>query len=182
MAVTARTNETNAAECSAATVGLMLADCKQTLAGLQDHLVEPQTEEYRRQRRPCSHCGSQRSLKDVCTRRLLSVFGTVEVRAHVFCPADARCNCSQGFGAGAESSQVNPDCLQRDLQPIADHHRHRAADSGPDQGPRGARGVTGSPAANDYAAGSGGPAVRTMNSPISSFSDASDAKSITIAT
>ena len=52
----------------------------------------------------------------------------------------------------------------------------------PDQGPRGARGVMGGPAAKDYATGSCGPAVRTMNSRISSFSDASDAKSITIAT
>src|ERR1022692_964411 len=68
-------------ECSAATVGLTLADGKRTLAGLQNHLVQAQTEEYCRQRRLCSHCGSQRPLKDVRTRRLLSVFGTVEARA-----------------------------------------------------------------------------------------------------
>ena len=71
---------TNGAECSAATVGLTLADGKRTLAGLHDHLVRAQAEEYCRQRRLCSRCGLQRPLKDVRARRLLSVFGTVEVR------------------------------------------------------------------------------------------------------
>jgi hypothetical protein len=80
----------NTAECSAATVGLTLADGKRTLAGLQDHLVQAQAEEYCRQRRRCSHCGSQRPLKDVRARRLLSLFGTVEVRAPRFSP----CRCA----------------------------------------------------------------------------------------
>jgi hypothetical protein len=64
----------NTAECSAETVGLTLADGKRTLAGLQDHLVQAQTLEYCRQRRLCAHCGSQRPLKDVRARRLLSVW------------------------------------------------------------------------------------------------------------
>ena len=80
----------NTAECSAATVGLTLAEGKRTLAGLQNHLVQAQTAEYCRQRRLCSHCGSQRPLKDVRARRLLSVFGTVEVRAPRFLP----CRCA----------------------------------------------------------------------------------------
>ena len=80
----------NASECSAGRVGLMLADGKRTLAGLQDHLVRAQAEEYCRLRRGCSHCGSQRPLKDVRTRRLLSLFGTVEVRAPRFLP----CPCA----------------------------------------------------------------------------------------
>jgi hypothetical protein len=84
------TGGSNTAECSAATVGLTLADGKQTLAALQDHLVQAQTEEYWRQRRRCSHCGSQRPLKDVRARRLLSLFGTVEVRAPRFSP----CRCA----------------------------------------------------------------------------------------
>jgi hypothetical protein len=71
----------NTAECSAATVGLTLADGKRTLAAPQNHLVQAQTEKYCRQRRLCSHCGSQRPLKDVRARRLMSVFGTVKVRA-----------------------------------------------------------------------------------------------------
>src|SRR6202030_3159798 len=81
---------TNTAESSATTVGLTLADGKRTLAGLQDHLVRAQAEEYCRERRLCSHCGSQRPLKDVRARRLLSVFGTVEVRA----PRFMRCRCA----------------------------------------------------------------------------------------
>jgi hypothetical protein len=48
----------NTAECSAATVGLTLADGKRILAALQDDLVRAQAEEYRRQRRVCSHCRS----------------------------------------------------------------------------------------------------------------------------
>jgi hypothetical protein len=81
---------TNSAECSAATVGLTLADGKRTLAGLHDHLVRAQAEEYCRQRRLCPHCGLHRPLKDVRARRLLSVFGTVEVRAPRFMP----CRCA----------------------------------------------------------------------------------------
>ena len=89
----------NASECSAGTVGLMLADGKRTLAGLQDHLVRAQAEEYCRQRRGCSHCGAQRPLKDFRTRRLLSLFGTVEVRAPRFLP----CQC-----AVTDRHTVNP--------------------------------------------------------------------------
>ncbi len=81
---------TNTAECSPGTVGLTHADGKRTLAELQGHLVRAQTEEYCGQRRRCSHCDTQRPLKDVRTRRLLSVFGTVEVRAPRFSP----CRCA----------------------------------------------------------------------------------------
>ena len=69
----------NTSECVAGTVGLTLADGKRTLAGLRDHLVRAQADEYCCRPRGCSHCGSQRPLKDVRARRLLSVFGTVEV-------------------------------------------------------------------------------------------------------
>jgi hypothetical protein len=80
----------NTVECWAGTVGLTLEDGKRTLAGLQDHFVRAQAEEYCRRRRVCSHCGSQRPLKDVRARRLLSLFGTVEVRAPRFSP----CRCA----------------------------------------------------------------------------------------
>src|SRR5208282_6664377 len=88
---TVRTHEistgvSNTAECSAATVGLTLADGKRALAGLQHHLVRAQAEEYCRQRRVCSHCRSQRPLKDIRARRLSSLFGTVEVQAPRFSP------------------------------------------------------------------------------------------------
>ena len=58
--------------------------------GLQDHLVRAQADEYCRQRRGRSHCGPHRPLKDVRTRRLLSLFGTVEARAPRFLP----CQCA----------------------------------------------------------------------------------------
>jgi hypothetical protein len=92
---TVRTHEvstggSDTAECSAATVGLTLADGKRALAGLQHHLVRAQVEEYCRQRRVCSHCRSQRPLKDIRARRLSSLFGTVEVRAPRFSP----CRCA----------------------------------------------------------------------------------------
>jgi hypothetical protein len=80
----------NTVECSAATVGLTLAEGKRILAALQHDLVRAQAEEYCRQRRVCSHCRSQRPLKDVRARRPSSLFGTVEVRAPRFCPAGVR--------------------------------------------------------------------------------------------
>jgi hypothetical protein len=80
----------NTSECSAETVGLSLADGKRTLAALQEQVVRAQAEEYCHQRRSCSHCGLQRRLKDVRAWRLLSVFGTVEVRAPRFLP----CRCT----------------------------------------------------------------------------------------
>jgi hypothetical protein len=92
---TVRTHEistggSNTAECSAAMVGLTLADGKRILAGLQHQLVQAQAEDYCRQRRVCSHCRLQRPLKDVRARRLASLFGTVEVRAPRFLP----CRCA----------------------------------------------------------------------------------------
>ena len=80
----------NTAGCSAATVGLTLADGKRILAALQHDLVRGQAEEYCRQRRVCSHCRSQRPLKDIRTRQLASLFGMVEVRAPRFLP----CRCA----------------------------------------------------------------------------------------
>ena len=57
------------AECSAAAVGLTLADGKRILAALQRNLVRGQAEEYCRQRRVCSHCRSQRPLRNVSSQR-----------------------------------------------------------------------------------------------------------------
>jgi len=66
---------------SAETLGLTLAEGKKTLAGLQRHLVQAQTEEHCRNRRRCQRCGAQRPLKDIRRRRLTSLFGVVEVRS-----------------------------------------------------------------------------------------------------
>jgi hypothetical protein len=61
-------------------IGLTLADEKQVLAGLQAHLVRAQVEDHCRRRLGCQRCGAQRPLKDRRSRRLVSLFGTVEVR------------------------------------------------------------------------------------------------------
>ena len=45
---------------SAETLGLTIAEGKKTLAGLQRHRVQAQTEEHCRSRRRCQHCGAQR--------------------------------------------------------------------------------------------------------------------------
>jgi hypothetical protein len=66
---------------SPATVGRTMTEGKQTLAGLERHLIQAQVEDHCRARRRCSHCGLQRPIKDIPRRRLLSLFGTVEVRA-----------------------------------------------------------------------------------------------------
>jgi hypothetical protein len=54
--------------CSPDTLGLTLATGKETLAGLQRHLVQAQTEEHCRSRRRCQRCGRQRPLKDTRDR------------------------------------------------------------------------------------------------------------------
>ena len=81
--------ECPAAACSAETLGLTVAEGKKTLAGLQRHLVQAQTDEHCRSRRRCEYCGAQRPLKDIRPRRLTSLFGVVEVHAPRFGP----CRC-----------------------------------------------------------------------------------------
>jgi hypothetical protein len=71
-------------------IGLTLADGKQVLADLQVHLVRAQAEDHCRRRRHCQRCGAQLPLKDRRSRRLVSLFGTVEVRAPRFTP----CRCA----------------------------------------------------------------------------------------
>ena len=78
--------------CSAATLGLSLAEAKSVLAGLQRHLVQTQVEEHCQVRRRCPRCGGQRPLKDQRPRQVRSLFGTVEVRAPRFEPC--RCGVS----------------------------------------------------------------------------------------
>jgi hypothetical protein len=78
------------AGCSAATLGLSLAEAKTVLAsGLQRYLVQAQTEEHCQARRRCARCGRQRPLKDRRPRQLQSLFGVVEVRAPRFGPCNA---------------------------------------------------------------------------------------------
>jgi hypothetical protein len=70
-------------------LGLTLNDGKILLAGVQRHLVQVRVAEYTALRRHCSHCRGLRPLKDTRTRRLSSLFGTVEVSAPRFKP----CRC-----------------------------------------------------------------------------------------
>jgi hypothetical protein len=79
-----------AGEYSPRMIGLTLEEGKRILAGLQRHLVQAQTEDHCRLRRCCQRCGAQRPLKDARTRRLVSLFGTVTVRAPRFAP----CRCA----------------------------------------------------------------------------------------
>jgi hypothetical protein len=77
-------------EYSPGTVGLTLAEGKLVLAGLQHHLVQAQTEDHCCRRRRCQRCGAPRPIKDKRSRRLLSLFGTVNVPAPRFEP----CRCA----------------------------------------------------------------------------------------
>jgi hypothetical protein len=67
-------------------IGLTLEEAKHLLAALQVHLVQAQAEDHSRRRRRCQRCGSQRPLKDQRSRRLVSLFGTVEVRVTALYP------------------------------------------------------------------------------------------------
>jgi hypothetical protein len=77
-------------EYSPRTVGQTLAEGKLVLAGLQHHLVQAQTEDHCCRRRRCQRCGAPRPIKDYRSRRLLSLFGTVNVSAPRFEP----CRCA----------------------------------------------------------------------------------------
>ncbi|MBV9491885.1 MAG: hypothetical protein JO069_19490 [Verrucomicrobia bacterium] len=70
-------------------IGLTLAEAKQLLANLQQHLVEWQVGQHAAACRPCAHCQKPRPLKDYRLRRLQSLFGTTEFRA----PRFKACHC-----------------------------------------------------------------------------------------
>ena len=74
-------------------IGLTLEEGKHLLAALQVHLVQAQAEDHSRRRRRCQRCGALRPLKDHRSRRLVSLFGTVEVRAPRFTPCRCAVTC-----------------------------------------------------------------------------------------
>lgn len=90
----------------AATLGLSLSEGKATLAGLQRVLVMAQADAHCRLRRRCGHCGASRPLKDHRSRRLVSLFGTVEVRAPRFKPCRCGVACRRSLTPVAE---IMPD-------------------------------------------------------------------------
>lgn len=78
-----------APDAAAATIGLTLAEGKSTLAILQHHLIRIQAAAHCEERRLCERCGARRPVKDRRSRKLLTLFGAVEVDALRFAP----CRC-----------------------------------------------------------------------------------------
>jgi hypothetical protein len=72
-----------------AEASLVLAEAKTLLARLQASMVRSQVADYVAARRACTECGARRPLKDRRTRRLQTLFGTVEVEA----PRFRACRC-----------------------------------------------------------------------------------------
>jgi len=72
-----------------AEVGLVLSETKALLAKLQASMLCGQVAEYAAHHRACVECGALQPLKDRRTRRLQTLFGTVEVEA----PRFRMCRC-----------------------------------------------------------------------------------------
>ena len=72
-----------------AEIGLMLAETKMLLAKLQAGMLCGQVAEHAAHHRACAACGVLQPLKDRRTRRLQTLFGTVEVEA----PRFKACRC-----------------------------------------------------------------------------------------
>ena len=88
-----------------AEVGLMLAETKTLLAKLQASMLCGQVAEYAAHHRVCAACGVLQPLKDRRTRRLQTLFGTVEVEA----PRFKLCRCRQSAPM-SEAVTVSPVC------------------------------------------------------------------------
>src|SRR3954451_21380465 len=87
-----------------AEVGLTLAEAKAFLAGLQASMVRDQLAGYAAHHRLCPGCGVPRPLKDRRTRRLQTLFGTLEVEAPRF--RVCRCRSAAAPVSEAVSSPV----------------------------------------------------------------------------
>jgi len=74
-----------------AEVGLVLSETKALLAKLQGSMLCGQVAEYAAHHRACVGCGALQPLKDRRTRRLQTLFGTVEVEV----PRFKACRCRQ---------------------------------------------------------------------------------------
>jgi hypothetical protein len=93
-------------EYSPRTIGLTLAQGKLVLAGLQRRLVEAQTEDHCHRRRRCQRCEASRPMKDKRSRRLLTLFGTVNVSAPRFELCRCAVTCRQTL---SPVSEIMPD-------------------------------------------------------------------------
>ena len=74
-----------------AEIGLLLSETKALLAKLQASMLCGQAAAYAAHHRACAVCGALQPLKDRRTRRLQTLFGTVEVKA----PRFKACRCRQ---------------------------------------------------------------------------------------
>ena len=88
-----------------AEVGLVLAETKALLAKLQASMLCGQVTAYAAHHRACAACGALQPLKDRRTRRLQTLFGTVEVEA----PRFKLCRCCPSAPM-MEASTVSPVC------------------------------------------------------------------------
>ena len=88
-----------------AEVGLVLAETKTLLARLQASMLCGQVAAYAAHHRICPQCGMLQSFKDRRTRRLQTLFGTVEVEA----PRFKLCRCRQPAPI-AEAATFSPVC------------------------------------------------------------------------
>ena len=88
-----------------AEIGLMLAETKALLARLQASMLCGQVAAYVAHHRACAACGVLQPLKDRRTRRLQTLFGTVEVEA----PRFKLCRCRQPAPM-AKAATVSPVC------------------------------------------------------------------------
>ena len=61
-------------------IGLSVDDGKKIMAALQTAVVSQEAASYTLFRRICPDCGLLRPVKDYTTRRIRTVFGTVEIR------------------------------------------------------------------------------------------------------
>jgi hypothetical protein len=94
------------AEYAPRSIGLTVAEGKQILAETQRHLVQAQTKEHCRRRQICQRCQSRRPLKDVRSRRLVSLFGIVAVKAPRFKPCPCAVTCRRTLSPVGE---IMPD-------------------------------------------------------------------------
>ena len=81
-----------------AEIGLMLAETKTLLARLQASVLCGQVAEYAAHHRICPRCGMLQPLKDRRTRRLQTLFGTVEVRGAAVQAVPLPPVCAHGGG------------------------------------------------------------------------------------
>jgi alanine racemase len=97
-------------------IGLSVEDGKKIMAALQTVVVSQEADTYTLFRRICPDCGVLRPVKDYTTRRVRTVFGTVEVRN----PRWMLCrNCHPGFAlAFAPLCEICPDCATPELREL----------------------------------------------------------------